>query len=543
MAGQTATETFTYTVTDSTGKTDTATITITILGVDDAPAAVNDTGYIQEASTLTVEADEGVYGTDDNNNNESGDTSGGALENDSDADGDSTMSITSYEHTSGTDTAGGALASNGLSGEAGSSSVVGIYGTLTLAADGSYTYAANEDISTLDTGETVTDVFTYTLTDSDGDTADDTATITITIVGISAPSAANNTATVEENSSITVPDGEGESQTAATHAGSFAVHAQENEGSGISFSSDGKKMYITGHAQNKIHQWDLDDGNSGTDDKFDPSKKTNLVSKSLNWNGADNSGDGDHSDDQGDWTRGHTWNVDGTKLFVLNWDGGVAGDATASYRICSYDASTPFEVSSLTIAAPTSSTSFDTGYTDAHLNLSVSNDGKKFHILDRGDKILKQINLTTAYDLSTASYETGYSLASAVSGPRSFTFSADGKRFFVGCQTNDKIYQFSLDNAFEVTPGSVTLDGNIDLNGTMPFGIRFGAGGTKMFVHEIDGNDTIEEYTLTTPYNLIDIDGEHDGNVLDDDTDTDGGTLTVASVRTGSTEDQAQQEL
>ena len=110
-------------------------------------------------------------GTDDNNNNESGDTSGGALENDSDADGDSTMSITSYEHTSGTDTAGGALASNGLSGEAGSSSVVGIYGTLTLAADGSYTYAANEDISTLDTGETVTDVFTYTLTDSDGDTA------------------------------------------------------------------------------------------------------------------------------------------------------------------------------------------------------------------------------------------------------------------------------------------------------------------------------------------------------------------------------------
>ena len=79
LAGDTATETFTYTVTDSTGKTDTATITITILGVDDAPAAVNDTGYIQEASTLTVEADEGVDGTDDNNNNESGDTSGGCL--------------------------------------------------------------------------------------------------------------------------------------------------------------------------------------------------------------------------------------------------------------------------------------------------------------------------------------------------------------------------------------------------------------------------------------------------------------------------------
>ena len=537
LAGETATETFTYTVTDSTGKTDTATITITILGVDDAPAAVNDTGYIQEASTLTVEADEGVDGTDDNNNNESGDTSGGALENDSDADGDSTMSITTYSHTSATNTAGGSASTgNGNSGTAGSDSVVGFYGTLTLAADGSYTYAANEDISTLDTGETVTDVFTYTLTDSDGDTANDTATITITISGISAPSAANNTATVEENSTLSVSNGaSANSETAATHAGasdSFAVHTQENEGTGISFSSDGKKMYITGHAQNKIHQWDLSTA-------FDPSTKSNLVSKSTDWNGVDNSGDGDFSDDQGDWTRGHTWNVDGTKLFVLNWDGGVAGDSTASYRICSYDASSPFEVSSLTIAAPTSSTSFDTGFTPAHLNISMSNDGKTFHILYRFSKVLQQIDLTTAYDLSTASNGTSYSLAAVVSGPRSFTFSEDGKRLFVGCQSNDKIYQFSLDNAFDVTPGSLTLDGNINLlnSNTMPFGITFGAGGTKMFVHEIDGNDTIEEYALRTPYNLIDLDGEHDGDVLEDDTDTDGvGTLVVASVRTGSTE-------
>ena len=458
---------------------------------------------------------------------------GDALNNDSDP--DSSISITSYEHTSGTNTSGGALASNSNSGTAGSNSVVGIYGTLTLEADGSYTYAANEDISTLDTGETVTDVFTYTLTDSDGDTADDTATITITIVGISAPSAANNTATVEENSTLSVSDGAGaNAETAATHAGgsdSFAVHAQENEGTGISFSSDGKKMYITGHAQNKIHQWDLSTA-------FDPSTKSNLVSKSTDWDGVDRSGSGTTADDQGDWTRGHVWNVDGTKLFVLNWDGGVSGDATASYRICSYDASTPFEVSSLTIASPTASTSFDTGYTSAHLNINMSNDGKKFHILDRNNKVLEQIDLTTAYDLSTASNGTSYSLAAVVSGPRSFTFSDDGKRFFVGCQTNDKIYQFSLDNAFDVTPGTVTLDGNINLlnSNTMPFGITFSAGGTKMFVHEIDGNDTIEEYALRTPYNLIDLDGEHDGDVLEDDTDTDGGTLTVSSVRTGSTE-------
>ena len=98
----------------------------------------------------------------------------------------------------------------------------GYYGTLTLEADGSYTYVANTDIATgLDTGLTVTDVFTYTLTDiEDGDKSNPaTATITITIVGLSAPTAENNTATVEENSSITVANGaSSNSETAATHS-------------------------------------------------------------------------------------------------------------------------------------------------------------------------------------------------------------------------------------------------------------------------------------------------------------------------------------
>ena len=66
-------------------------------------------------------------------------------------------------------------------------------------------------------------------------------------------------------------------------------------------------MFITGHAQNKIHQWDL-----GT--AFDPSTKSNLVSLSLNWDGADRSGDANYSNDQGDWLRGHVWNKDGSNF-------------------------------------------------------------------------------------------------------------------------------------------------------------------------------------------------------------------------------------
>ena len=207
LAGETATETFTYTVTDATGNTDTATITITILGVDDAPVAVADTGYIVEGGTLTVEDGDGEAGTDSNDNNESGDSTGDALNNDSDADSNDTLVITTYSHSSATNTSGGSASTgNGNSGTAGSGSVAGFYGTLTLEADGTYTYVANSDIATLDSGLTVTDVFTYTLTDEDSDTSNTTATITITIVGVNAPTAENNSATVKENSTISVSE-------------------------------------------------------------------------------------------------------------------------------------------------------------------------------------------------------------------------------------------------------------------------------------------------------------------------------------------------
>ena len=62
--------------------------------------------------------------------------------------------------------------------------MVGTYGTLTVAADGSYTYTLNNSlpaVQALDPGQTLTDNFGYVLTDGDGDT--DGATLSITING------------------------------------------------------------------------------------------------------------------------------------------------------------------------------------------------------------------------------------------------------------------------------------------------------------------------------------------------------------------------
>ncbi|MDC0967998.1 VCBS domain-containing protein [Alphaproteobacteria bacterium] len=203
-ANDQVTDVFNYTLSDGTA-TDTATITITITGVNDAPSGVNDTGYINEDATLTV-ADGGsaIAGT------ASGSNSGDVLANDTDPDASPTLTLTgTYSHTGGTDENGSLNSSTSNSASLGSG-VLGTYGTLTLAANGSYTYAATTAAAdALGTGDRVTDVFTYTVTDENSATS--TATITITVIGQpEALEAVDDTDAINAGETITVSDGDDE---------------------------------------------------------------------------------------------------------------------------------------------------------------------------------------------------------------------------------------------------------------------------------------------------------------------------------------------
>ena len=166
------------------------TITVNVTAVNDVPVADDETGAVNEDATLTV-----TDGTSD------------VLHGDTDADSD-TLTVTTYSHTSATNQSGGSASSgNGNSGTAGSSAVVGYYGTLTLAANGTYTYAADQSAADdLDASDTVTDIFTYTVSDG---TATDTATITITVTGVNdAPVAVDDTDAVNEDATVTRSSGD-----------------------------------------------------------------------------------------------------------------------------------------------------------------------------------------------------------------------------------------------------------------------------------------------------------------------------------------------
>ena len=158
--GETLTDTFTYTVTDNHGATASNTLTVTIHGTNDAPAVAAAAASVTEETQLTAS---------------------GSLPQPQDIDAHDTVSFIPQTDASGS------------------------YGTLTLNADGSYTYTLNNNlyaVQGLGAGETLTDTFTYTVTDNHG--AIGSNTLTVTINGTNdAPTVAAAIASVAEDAQTT----------------------------------------------------------------------------------------------------------------------------------------------------------------------------------------------------------------------------------------------------------------------------------------------------------------------------------------------------
>ena len=168
---------FTFSVQDSAGGADPTpnTFAFNVTPVNDNPAANPDAGSTTEDAPLVVNAANGVI------------LSGASVPGrDSDVDGDSlTVTGVSFGPTVGT--VGGSL--NGANG------------ALTLRADGSYTYTPATSTQALDLGESVQDVFTYTVSDGNGGTA--TTTLTVTVTGTNdAPTAVADVGTTPEDTPV-----------------------------------------------------------------------------------------------------------------------------------------------------------------------------------------------------------------------------------------------------------------------------------------------------------------------------------------------------
>ena len=138
--------------------------------------------------------------------------------------------------------------------------------------------------------------------------------------------------------------------------------------------------------------------------------------------------------------------------------------------------------------------------------MTFNNDGTVMYIVGKASDKVIQYQLTTAWDVSTASYTTGegnsHDIQPHIYKAMAIQFNTDGTKMFILDEVGDDVSEFTLSVGFDISSTVTYVDAfSIDPQEDKPTGLAFNTDGTKMFVCGWKGND-VNEYTLTTGFDV-----------------------------------------
>ena len=196
--------------------------------------------------------------------------------------------------------------------------------------------------------------------------------------------------------------------------------------------------------------------------------------------------------------RGITFNNDGSKMYIVGEDGDDVNE---------YNLSTNFDISTATFVDNFVVRSQE----NSPYSVKFNNDGTKMFIVGTGSANVNEYILSTAYDVSTASHETSFSVSSQENKPWGLDFNNDGTKMFITGATGggtgaEDINEYSLNVGFDLSEGVNLLrtkDASVGLLNPEiePFGIEFNPDGTTMFIIGTKGNDVLQ-YALSTGFDV-----------------------------------------
>ena len=184
--------------------------------------------------------------------------------------------------------------------------------------------------------------------------------------------------------------------------------------------------------------------------------------------------------------------TDGTTMYML----GYSND-----KIFEYSLSTAWDLST----ASYSSVSFSVASQETiPESLFFKDDGLTMYVTGRGTDNVYQYSLTTAWDISTASYASkSFSVQSQEGAPKGVHFKSDGTKMYVVGSALDTVYQYSLSTAWDVSTASYdSVSLSVSSQDSAPAEIRFNPDGTKMYILGSGTNDNVFQYTLSTAWDL-----------------------------------------
>ena len=189
--------------------------------------------------------------------------------------------------------------------------------------------------------------------------------------------------------------------------------------------------------------------------------------------------------------RDITFNDDGTKMYIA----GAAND-----NIYQYSLTTAYDIST----ASYDSVSFSQLSQESSVqDVEFKPDGTKMYIIGGGTDTVFQYSLSTAWDLSTASYDSvSFSTNSVDTLPTGMVFKPDGTKMYLTGQASDNVYSYTMSTAWDVS--TLSYDSVFLYVGgeeTSPTDLHFSSDGIKLYVLG-NGTDVIHSYTLSTAWDI-----------------------------------------
>jgi len=195
--------------------------------------------------------------------------------------------------------------------------------------------------------------------------------------------------------------------------------------------------------------------------------------------------------------RGLAISATGDKVFVV----GSSGD-----KVFQYDLSTNFDISTATYNSSASIAIYSSNTFASGIYFNAA--GTRMYITDFAHNLMREYTLGTGFDLSTVT-NTGNTLTTGgqADAQNGVHFNAAGTKMIVsaggtgGANSLDSVWSYTLSTGFDLSTASYDSV-RFNLNGQLndPEGIYFNPAGTKMFAVALNGN--VYEYSLSSGHDI-----------------------------------------
>ena len=241
---------------------------------------------------------------------------------------------------------------------------------------------------------------------------------------------------------------------------SFSVATEESAPRDVTFKPDGAKMYVVGSGGDEVNEYDLSTA-------WDISTSSYLQNFSVSA--------------QDTAPTGIFFKPDGTKIYIL----GSTGD-----DVNEYDLSTAWDISTASYVQ-NFSVSTEESIPD---KVVFKPDGTKMYVIGYNGDEVNEYDLSAAWDVSTASYLQNFSVAAQDTVPRGLFFNPDGTKMYIAGQSGAAVHEYELSTAWDISTASYVQNFSVSAQDTAPQSVFFKSDGSKMYVVGLL-SDTIYQYS------------------------------------------------